>query len=316
MADSDLGFFVHLARRENFTDVGRELGISASAVSRRLARLEDRLGVRLLNRTTRRVSLTGEGEAYFSEAVRILGEIEALEHSLTQASEIPTGLLRINATLGFGRAYVAPAISAFRQRYPEVDVQLVLTDAPVNLVEEGIDLGIRFGLPPDSRLVVRQLLRNRRFLCAAPSYLDNYGTPKVLADLKSHNCIVLRQDYDAYDVWRFDELNGEIPSVNVTGSLSTNDGEVALGWVFDGQGIMLRSEWDIASQVRDRRLCIVLPDFFQTAHISAVYPDRHKLSAKVRTFIEHLSLQLKEMAKGQPLVLAREELRSITNPQR
>lgn len=316
MADSDLGFFVLLARRENFTDVGRELGISASAVSRRLARLENRLGVRLLNRTTRRVSLTGEGEAYFGEAVRILGDIEALEHSLTQASETPKGLLRINATLGFGRAYLAPAISAFGQRYPDVEVQLLLTDAPMNLVEEGIDLGIRFGTPPDSRLVMRQLLRNRRFLCAAPSYLDDYGTPRMLADLQSHNCIVLRQDYDAYDIWRFDELGGAIPAAKVSGNLSSNDGEIALGWVLDGQGIMLRSEWDIARHVREGRLRIVLPDYFQTAHISAVYPDRHNLSAKVRTFIEHLCLQIREISKSQPLVLARGEIGSAARSKR
>lgn len=316
MADSDLGFFVLLARRENFTDVGRELGISASAVSRRLARLEDRLGVRLLNRTTRRVSLTGEGEAYFGEAVRILGEIETLEQSLTQASETPKGLLRINATLGFGRAYLAPAISAFMRRYPDVEVQLVLTDAPLNLVEQGIDLGIRFGSPPDSRLVMRQLLRNRRFLCAAPSYLEQHGTPKGLADLQSHNCIVLRQDYDAYDVWRFDELNGELPSAKVSGDLSTNDGEIAHGWVLAGHGIMLRSEWDIAQHVRAGRLRIVLPHYVQNAHISAVYPDRHNLSAKVRAFIEHLSSHLEEAAKVQPLTLTAKDIRETKKSKR
>lgn len=310
MADSDLAFFVLLARRESFTGAALDLGISASAVSRRLARLEDRLGVRLLNRTTRRVSLTGEGEAYFGQAVRILGEIDALEHSLAQARETPKGLLRINATLGFSRAYLAPVISAFKKRYPEVEVQLVLTDAPLNLVEEGIDLGIRFGSPPVSRMVMRLLLRNRRLLCAAPSYLDRHGVPRVLADLRGHNCIVLRQDYDAYDVWRFDELGGDFPSAKVSGDLSTNDGEIALGWVLGGHGIMLRSEWDIARRVREGRLRIVLPSYVQTAHVSAVYPERHNQSAKVRTFVEYLSGQLREVAKEHPLSLTADEIRA------
>jgi LysR family transcriptional regulator, transcriptional activator for dmlA len=192
MTEADPSFFVLLARRESFSDTARDLGVSASAVSRRLARLEDRLGVRLMNRTTRRVSLTGEREIYFAAALRLLGEIEALEHSLSSARDTPSGLLRVNATLGFSRAYIAPATSIVSRRYPDVQVQLVLSDAPLNLVEEGIDLGIRFGAPPASHMVMRLLQRNRRFLCAAPAYLERYGAPLTLAELQQHNCIVLR----------------------------------------------------------------------------------------------------------------------------
>lgn len=298
MADADLAFFVRLARRGSLTMTARDLGISASAVSRRLAKLEDRLGVRLLNRTTRRVSLTSEGEAYLGSATRILGEIEAIEQALAQAREAPTGLLRINATLGFGRTYVAPAVLSFKRRFPEVEVQLVLTDAPLNLVEEGFDLGIRFGDPPVSRMITRRILRNRRYLCAAPSYLERHGAPKALADLQRHTCIVLRQDHDPNDVWRFDEMGGEVPSVKVGGDLSTNDGEIALGWVLDGCGFMLRSEWDIARHVREGRLRVVLPSYVQTAHISATYPERHNLSAKVRMFVEHLSERIREVPRA------------------
>lgn len=294
MSDSDLAFFRLLARHASFAATARELGVSPSAVSRRLARLEDRLGVRLLNRTTRKVSLTGEGEEYFREAARILRQIDELEHRLTAARETPRGLLRVNATFGFSRAYLAPAISEFKRRYPEVGVQLVLSDAPLNLVEEGLDIGIRFGSPPDSRLVMRPLLKNRRVLCAAPGYLDLHGVPKALSDLDRHNCIVLRQDLDAYDVWRFDEVGGELPSAKVSGDLSTNDGEIALAWALDGHGIMLRSEWDVARHVRHGRLCVLLPDYVQTANVSAVYPARHNLSAKVRVFIESLCEQLSE----------------------
>lgn len=316
MSEADLSFFVLLARRESFSATAQDLGLSASAVSRRLARLEDRLGVRLLNRTTRRVSLTGEGEAYFAQAVRLLSDIEALEHSLSQTRDTPSGLLRINATLGFGRAYVAPTISAFRRRFPAVEVQLVLTDAPMNLVEEGIDLGVRFGAPPVSRMVMRLLQRNRRFLCAAPTYLERSGVPQTLTDLQQHSCIVLRQDhdaydaYDAYDVWRFDELENEAPSAKVSGGLSTNDGEIAMGWVLDGHGMMLRSEWDIAHHVRSGRLRVVLPEYRQSANISAAYPERHNLSAKVRVFVDHLATQIAEANRSAPLQLTARELRS------
>ncbi|WMS44621.1 LysR family transcriptional regulator [Acuticoccus sp. MNP-M23] len=292
MAASDLAFFVLLARRESFSATARELGVSASAVSRRLVRLEDRLGVRLLNRTTRRVSLTGEGKSYFGEAVRILGDIEALEHSLSKARDTPSGLLRINATLGFGRAYLSPAIAEFRGLYPDVEIQLVLTDAPLNLVEEGLDLGIRFGSPPASRMITRLLQRNRRFLCAAPAYIQAHGIPQTLAALQAHDCIVLRQDHDTYDVWRFDEVDGGVPSAKVAGSLSTNDGEIALGWVLGGHGIMLRSEWDIAGHLREGRLRKILPQYWQTANIAAVYPERHNLSAKVRAFVDYLGSRL------------------------
>ena len=313
MSANDLSFFVLLARRESFSDTARDLGLSTSAVSRRLVRLEDRLGVRLLNRTTRRVSLTGEGEAYFAEAVRLLGEIEALEHSLAQTRDTPSGMLRINATLGFSRAYLAPAISSFRRRYPTVEVQLVTTDAPLNLVETGIDLGIRFGSPPISHLVVRLLQPNRRFLCAAPSYLARRGTPQVLKDLYEHDCIILRQD-DVYDVWRFDEIGATTPLAKVSGGLSTNDGEIALGWVLDGHGIMLRSEWDIARHVRSGRLRVVLPDYRQTANIFAVYPERHNLSAKVRVFVDDLSVQIRDAATEGPAhcVRAAQRRRRVT----
>ena len=306
--ESDLQFFVLLAHHENFTKTGREIGISASAVSRRLARLEDRLGVRLLNRTTRRVSLTSEGEIFLNEAAGILSDIETLEQRISGARESPTGRLRINSTLRFGRMYVAPAISSFKRLYPEVDVQLILSDAPLNLVEAGVDVAVRFGVPPDSHLISRLLLRNRRFLCASPKYLERTETPRSIEDLQHHNCIVLRQDHGTYDLWRFDDLNGDAPSVKVSGDLSTNDGEVALDWVIDGHGIMMRSEWDIARRVRSGELTIVLPTYKQAAHVFAIYPERHNLSAKVRKFIDHLGETLNDTDVTQGLILQRDEI--------
>ncbi|SHN07378.1 LysR family transcriptional regulator [Roseibium suaedae] len=308
MSESDMSFFVLLARHESFVETARELGVTASAVSRRLARLEDRLGVRLMNRTTRRVSLTGEGEVYFAKAVRLLGEIEELESSLRTARERPSGLLRINATFGFSRAYIAPTAALFSERYPDVDVQLVVSDAPLNIIEQGFDLNIRFGHPPSSNLVQRLLHRNRRFMCASASYIQKFGSPKVLKDLSHHDCIVLRQEHDIYDIWKFEGLDGESASVRVNGRLSTNDGEMAREWMLGGRGIMLRSEWDIASHVREGRIRVILPDYFQTANILAIYPERHNLTAKVRLFVDALAECIQSSNAASPFQITNQQL--------
>ncbi|NHF72015.1 LysR substrate-binding domain-containing protein [Paracoccus xiamenensis] len=312
MSEGDLGFFVLLAQRGSFVATARDMGVTASAVSRRLARLEDRLGVRLMNRTTRRVSLTGEGEAYFDKALRLLGEIEELEGSLRAGRDTPTGLLRVNATFGFSRLHIAPAISEFCTRYPGIDVQMVVTDAPMNIVEQGFDLNIRFGDPPSSNMVQRLLQRNRRFMCAAPAYLDRCGAPTSLQELGRHDCIVLRQEHDLYDVWRFDVPGKDSPSARVGGRLSTNDGDIAREWMLGGHGIMLRSEWDIARHVREGRLRVVLPDHFQTANIAAIYPERNHLAAKVRVFVDLLAERIRATNARDPMQLTEAQRYSQT----
>lgn len=301
---NDLGFFVLLARQANFSATALELGLTPPAVSKRLAKLEDRLGVRLLNRTTRRVSLTSEGAAYFESAVKILREIEEMEHRVSASRDRPKGLLRVNATFGFGRQTIAPAVSKFVRVHPEVEIQLVLTDTPMNLVEDGFDLGIRFGALPNSRLTALKLQDNRRFICGAPSYLSELGVPNALSELTEHNCVVLRQDNESYEVWRM-QRGRRSESVRVSGNLSSNDGETALSWVLAGHGLMLRSEWDIVDHVKAGRLQIVLPEYAQNdANIYAVYPDRNNLPAKVRLFIDFLaeSLRAERVAAGRPPV--------------
>ncbi|MCV0370760.1 LysR family transcriptional regulator [Filomicrobium sp.] len=293
-AETDLAFFILLARKGSFAAAALELGVSPPAVSKRLAKLEDRLGVRLLNRTTRRVSMTGEGEAYYERAIQILRDIDDLNESLTDASATPKGLLRINATFGFGREHVATIVSEFSKCHPLVEIQLVLSDAPFNLVEERFDLGIRFGSQPNSRLIARKLQCNRRLMCAAPSYLEQHGAPQRLEDLEHHNCIVLRQDNETYDLWKL-QRNDRLATIKVRGALSSNDGEIALKWVLDGHGVMLRSEWDILRHVEADRLRLVLPRYSQPdADIYAVYPARHNLSAKVRAFVNFLADRLKQ----------------------
>lgn len=285
---SELAFFTQLIRLGSLAATARELNLTPPAVSKRLAQMEQRLGVRLLNRTTRSISLTAEGELYLINAQRILGEIEEMERQVSSRRAEPKGLLRVNAPLGFGRTHVCPAISSFVRRHPEVEVQLHLTDRPINLPDDAIDVAIRFGELPDSRLIARKIAANRRRLCAAPSYLEAFGHPETPKDLMQHNCIVLRQNDAAFGIWRLSR-GKQTESVKVRGSLSTNDGEVALNWALEGHGILLRAEWNLASHLSSGRLVEVLSDY-QTppADIYAVYLERLNLSAKVSFFIEHL----------------------------
>lgn len=290
-APSELEFFSLLIKAGSLSAAARELDLTPPAISKRLAQLESRLKVRLLNRTTRRISLTNEGEVYLANARRILAEIEEMEQLVSSSSAAPKGLLRVNATLGFGRTYIAPAVSAFCKRYPEVDVQLQLTDRPLNLADEAFDVGIRFGEPPDTRVIARKIAANRRLICASPTYLKQHGRPQVPDDLTRHNCIVLRQDETAYGIWRFTR-GRKAEAVKVRGKLSSNDGEVALHWALDGHGIMMRAEWDLAKYLRSGRLELLLQDYeLPPADIYAVYPARNNLSAKVRAFVDFLIQQ-------------------------
>jgi DNA-binding transcriptional LysR family regulator len=190
---AELGFFSTLAMAGSLSAAARELGITTPAVSKRLAQMEARLGVTLVNRTTRRMSLTPEGELYVAQARRILGEIEDMAQLLGQSKGEPQGLLRVNATLGFGRSHVAPVISRFVRKHPAVDVQLQLSVNPPPLTDDAFDVCIRFGVPPDTRVIARRLAPNRRLLCASPAYLAKHGTPRTPHDLLLHRCIGIRQ---------------------------------------------------------------------------------------------------------------------------
>ena len=286
---SELAFFVLLAKKASLSATARELNITPPAVTKRLAQLEQRLGVRLVNRTTRTVSLTNEGELYLAYASRILDQIHEMEEQVAATRDAPKGLLRVNATLGFGRTTVAPLISTFARRYPEVEVQLQLTDRPLNLVEEAFDLGIRFGELPDSRLSARKVMPNRRFLCASPAYLKQHGEPKTPHDLAQHRCIIHRQNDDAHGIWRLTK-GRKTETVKVDGTLSSNDGDVVQNWALDGHGILLRSEWDVARYLESGRLQVVLKDYRPApADLFVYYPNRRNLPAKVRTFIDFLA---------------------------
>ena len=283
----DLEFIVTLAKAGNLAAAARALNVTPPAVTRRLAQLEQRLGVRLVNRTTRSFSLTSEGASYAQHASRILGEIRAMEDVVASGRE-PRGLLRVNATLGFGRTTIAPLVSEFARRYPDIEVQVDVTDRPIDLVENSYDLAIRFGALPDRRLNARRILSNRRFLCASPLYLERHGEPAALADLAHHRCIIHRQNDDAYGIWRFlHHDHSEV--VKVQGMLSSNDGDIVLGWALDGHGILIRSEWDLAKYLESGRLRVVLPEFvLPDADLFAYYPSQRNLAMRTRLFIDFL----------------------------
>ena len=287
-ASAEMQFFATLVRCGSLSAAAREMQVTTPAVSKRQAQLEARLGVSLLNRTTRRIGLTHEGETYLQQARHILAEIESLEQGLKGASAAPSGLLRVNATLGFGRMHVAPLISSFVRRHPQVEVQLHLSVNPPPLTEDAFDVCVRFGEPPDARVIARLLAPNRRLLCASPAYLARQGTPRTPHDLAQHNVIAIRQGDEAYGVWRL-RSGKRAETVKVRGNLSANDGEIAVQWALAGHGIVLRAEWDIARYLRSGRLLPVL-DHWQSppADIHAVYPVRHQGAGRVVAFVEHL----------------------------
>jgi len=296
----DLAFFSTLAAAASLGAAARELGVTTPAVSKRLAQMEARLGMPLVVRTTRRMSLTPEGEIYLEHARRILGEIEDMEEILGVSLENPKGLLRVNATLGFGRSHVAPAISRFVRKYPQVQFQLQLSVNPPPVSDDSWDVCIRFGEPPDARVIARHLAGNRRLLCASPSYLIKHGTPRVPRDLMQHNCIGIRQGEEAWSVWRLATGRGRqatVQAVKIRGSLTTNDGEIAVSWALDGHGILMRAEWDIDRYLRSGRLVQVLPQYeTPDADIHAVYPQRHQRSARVRAFVDFLTTVFAQQA--------------------
>lgn len=297
---ADLGFFSTLAAARSLSAAARELGITTPAVSKRLAQMESRIGMSLVNRTSRRMSLTPEGELTLEHARRILGEIDDLSELLGVSKATPQGLLRVNATLGFGRSHVAPLISKFVRKHPGIEVQLQLSVNPPPLTDDTFDVCVRFGAPPDTRVIARRIAPDRRLLCASPAYLEKHGEPKSPHDLTHHNCIGIRQGEEAYGAWRLSTGRGKklkAETVKIRGNLTTNDGEIAVNWALDGHGIVMRAEWDIARHLRSGRLAQVLPQYdTPDADIYAVYPHRHQLAGRVRAFVEYLAVSLSEQA--------------------
>ncbi len=285
---SDMAVFVKIVECSSLTRAGRELRMTPGAVTKRLNKLEARLGVRLLNRTTRQVSTTEAGSHYYDKALAILGEINWLENSLSTLSNNPRGLLKITAPGLFGRIQLCPLVLEFRDRFPEIQVHLQLTDRIVDLIGEGFDLAIRNSRLTDSNLVARKLAADRRVVCGAPSYFEKFGRPAKPADLLDHECLLLRFPGSKQYRWHFRE-DGQNTSLLVKGSIDSNSTEVLHEWTLSGAGMSMRSTAEISDDLRAGRLEAALTQFIPDDRaFNLVYPKREMLPQKVRVFIDFL----------------------------
>jgi DNA-binding transcriptional LysR family regulator len=282
----DVALFVRAALLANVSAAGREFGLSAAVASSRIAQLEKLLGARLLHRTTRRISLTQDGEVFMTRAETLLDAAAAARASVGHAQTEPQGRLRVSMTSSFGRQHVSPVISEFLRRYPGVSVDLRLTDRLVDLVDAGIDVAIRIGALKDSSLVARRLALNRRVLCASPAYLAARGTPHHPSELTQHECMILSDQRD----WAFVTPAGPL-DMRVSGRLSTDNGEVIRDALLAGFGIALKSTWDVAPYLRSGELVSVLDAYplAENVAIWAVYPSRAFVPPRTLAFIEFLA---------------------------
>ena len=286
-ATSDLRVFVRVMDRGNFSLAANDLGITPSAVSKLISRLEDRLGVRLLERSTRRLALTPEGETFLARARRIVADIEEAEAEVARVRGAPRGKLRINAGTAFGLHQLTPALADFLARYPEIDVDLSITDRLVDLIDEQSDIAVRSGHIPEGPFVQRKLADLQRVICAAPAYLARRGTPQAAADLRGHDCIVVAGP--GLDRWPFKTRSG-IDVVDVRPRVTTDDAEAALRLAIEGAGIVRLSDVIVGGPLRSGELVALLTDVHHVEPfpLSAIYPNgRHRLP-RVAVFLEFL----------------------------
>jgi DNA-binding transcriptional LysR family regulator len=284
---TSLTAFVRVADSGGFSAAGRHLNMSTSMVSNHIQSLEDRLGARLLHRTTRKVSLTEVGKAYYDRCIQILSDIEQADDIVGALQSTPRGTLRIYTATHIVQ-YIAPVIAEFLGSYPGVKVDLSMGERNIDLIDEGFDVAIRLTPPPDSSLIVRSLATWRHVLCCSPAYLEKHGTPRQLSDLADHNCVrhVL---YPFEDGWRFVDRKGAPASVQISGNLISNSGETLLLAALQGVGIWLAAGFLVADDLESGRLVRLLPEYRPVEmSMNAVYPHRHHLSAKVRSFIDLL----------------------------
>ncbi|MEI8276477.1 MAG: LysR substrate-binding domain-containing protein [Hyphomicrobiales bacterium] len=286
-ATSDLRVFARVMDRGNFSIAASDLGITPSAVSKLISRLEDRLGVKLLERSTRRLALTPEGETFLARARRIVADIEEAEAEVARVRGAPRGKLRINAGTAFGLHQLAPALADFLARYPEIDIDLSITDRLVDLIDEQSDIAVRSGHIPEGPFIHRKIADLQRVICAAPSYLAQRGTPRVGADLKGHDCIIVAGP--GLNRWPF-KTRGGIDIVEVRPRVTTDDAEAAVRLAVEGAGIVRLSDVIVGGRLRNGELVALLTDVHHSEPypLAAIYPaGRHRLP-RVAVFLEFL----------------------------
>ncbi|HEY0488185.1 MAG TPA: LysR family transcriptional regulator [Telluria sp.] len=279
--------FVEVVARGSLSAAARAEGIAPAMIGRRLDALEARLGVKLLQRTTRRLALTNEGAAFLEDCQRILSELEEAEAAVAERSAKASGHLLVSAPAGFGRQHVAPLLPSFLAEHQDVTVNLNLNDRLVDVVGEGVDVAIRIASLSDSSLVGVKLADNQRVLVASPAYLRRKGTPRTLADLAKHNCLAISSE-GSQRGWAFSE-NGKIVTLKVAGNMVCNDGAVLHDWALTGKGLAWRSMWEVGSDIEAGRLRTVLDQFAAPGNdIYAVFAQRRHLPLRIRAFVDFL----------------------------
>jgi DNA-binding transcriptional LysR family regulator len=286
---SGMAVFAKVVETESFTAAASSLGMSKSAVSKAISTLEDRLGARLLNRTTRRLALTEIGRAFYERCARVVAEAEEAELAVTRLQEVPRGVLRINAPVSFSILHLGPALADFMSRYEELAVEIDAVDRFVDLIEEGYDVAVRIASSlPDSSLIARRITDNEMVVCASPAYWDRLGRPATPRDLTGHTCFTYAYASNPCE-WAFVGREGERLAIRVGGRLHTNNGDVALDAALAGLGVIRLPRFICGPHLASGELEPVLQEWMPAPNgIFAIYPHNRHLSAKVRVFVDFL----------------------------
>jgi DNA-binding transcriptional LysR family regulator len=289
---AELQLFVQIVNAGNLSAAARALNSSPAAMSRRLSALESRLGVRLVTRTSRSFELTEEGQLFYDRCTRIVTDIAEAEAEASSKGAAVKGMLRIGAPMELGRRLIAPLITDFTQKFPDVEVHLLLSDAGLDVIDDGLDVALRIGLPADSSVIAKKVLSAKRIVCASPAYFKKHGVPAKPSDLLEHDCIRLVRGRRVMDTWIFQD-QGKRFEVIVNGTLSTTSGEVVHDWVRAGKGIALKAAWDLQTELAAGTIIQCLSEFWcDEIDLFAICANRQHLSPRIRAFLDFLAKKI------------------------
>jgi len=289
---SELQLFVEIIKAGNLSAAARALNSSPAAMSRGLSALESRLGVRLVTRTSRSFELTGEGQIFYDRCLKIVGEIADAEAEASSHSGTVKGKLRIGAPMELGRRLMGPLIAKFAQKFPQIEVHLMLSDSGLDVIDDGLDIALRVGLPSDASVIAKKILTTCRIVCASPAYFRRHGKPARPENLREHDCIRLVRGRRVLDSWVFQE-NGKRFEIAVSGTLTSTSGEVVHDWVRAGRGIALKACWDMEKDLADGSIVQCLSDYWcDEIDLFAISASRKHLSPRIRVFLDYISARL------------------------